>query len=91
MTGETSENGFLKLVKHHLVHFEFTEVREVLLKDFNHQNAVFGLLFEELPKDRAGNHLFKVTLEPAFGLNGTFIAYGGTVVSVIPCKEDGIV
>ena len=89
MTGEVNEKGYFKLIKHHIVHFEFSDVREVKLADFNHQNAVFGLDFTELANDVAGNSSFKVTLNPANGLDGEFVAMSGRVVSVMPCDEKG--
>lgn len=89
MTQETNEKGYFQLVKHNLVHFEFEDVRDVNLYGFNLQNAMLKLIFEELPRDEAGNHRFKVVLNPAHGLGGEFIAYTGIVLSVRPCDEQG--
>lgn len=89
MTAAVNEKGHFELIKHHIVHFEFSDVREVKLADFNHQNAVFGLYFTELANDVAGNFSFKVTLDPAFGLEGEFVAMSGRVVSVTTCDEEG--
>lgn len=84
MTKELDSKGFYKLNKHHLVRFEFDMVHELKLADFNQQNAVFGLLFEEVPKEEGRLFAFKVIIEPAFGLNGEFQACAGRVLSVTP-------
>ncbi len=89
LSDKANEKGHLTLSKHHLVQFEFFNVRDVVLKDFNHQNAILGLTFTDHVTDPAGNHTFKVTLEPANGLHGSFTAFGGRVVSVTPCDKNG--
>lgn len=73
-------------VNTHLIHLEFSDVRDLTLAGFNHQNAILGLLFEELPGDSSGNTPFKVTLDHAHGVEGSFIASRGKVRSVTPCK-----
>jgi len=89
MTNEVTDQGFFKLQKHHLIHFEFEDVRDVSLTGFNHQNAVLSLSFEELLLDVVGNHCFKVTFDPAHGIGGDFTSFRGRVLSVIPCDSEG--
>jgi len=84
MTREVDSKGFYELTKHHLVRFEFDMVHELGLADFNQQNAIFGLFFEEMPKEEGKPVAFKVIIEPAFGLNGEFMACAGRVLSVTP-------
>jgi len=89
MSAQVDEKGYFVLNKHHLVHFEFETVDEVRLQGFNHQNALMSLVFEELPRDAAGNHSFKVGLNDAFGIGGEFTSSEGRVLSVIPCDYEG--
>lgn len=88
MAEALEENECPRSVSHNLVHFAFDQVEEVVLNQFNHQNALMGLLFHKLADD--SNPRFKVTVDSAFGLAGSFVARGGRVVSVKPCTKQGV-
>ena len=89
MTREVKDNGCFGLIKHHLIQFEFSNVGDITLSGFNHQNAIYGLLFEAQPEDAAGNTFFKVVLEAAHGVEGSFVPQTGKIVAVTPCDENG--
>jgi hypothetical protein len=71
-------------VKRTLINFEFDEVSDVKIDGFNHQNAILGMEFEELPVGAAGNHSFKIIIDPAGGVACEFIARRGRIASVSP-------
>ena len=64
-------------VNHHLVHLHFHDVDELVLRDFNHQNAIFELKIEEHLGQPDAPRQLKVTIVPAFGLAGSFNAACG--------------
>jgi hypothetical protein len=45
LTNITMANGFLKMVKHCLVHFSFNNCADIKLYDFNHQNQIYSIDF----------------------------------------------
>ncbi|NJK93482.1 MAG: hypothetical protein HC904_17705 [Blastochloris sp.] len=84
MTQTVKEDGYFELVKHSFVHFEFKEVDDVALAHFNHQNAIYELGFSGNQEGR-----FKVSIDGAHGLDGSFTAGKGRVISITPCDEEG--
>lgn len=86
MTQSVKDDGYLDLLKHSLVHFEFKEVDHVTLAHFNHQNAIYGLGFEDANSDPAR---FKVSIVGAHGLDGSFTAGKGRIISITECSEKG--
>jgi hypothetical protein len=89
ITQNVKNDGFFDLIKHHLVHFVFSDVRDLIITGFNHQNAIVGLLFDPQPEDAAGNIFLNVSIDPAHGVEGSFIAHKGKILSVIPCNKNG--
>jgi hypothetical protein len=88
MTSEVNKDGFYVLTKHYLVHFKFSNIDHVNLQHFNHQNAIFELIIAEIEKPTDHAKL-EVEISHAHGLNGTFRAVSGEVLSVTPCDESG--
>jgi hypothetical protein len=80
MTETVSEEGHFKLAKHSLIRFEFKQVDDVVLSHFNHQNAIYGLDFSAISPDQTR---FKVSIDGAHGLEGSFTAGNGRVTSVL--------
>lgn len=89
MTKETTENGFLKLQKHHLIHFKFEDIYDVELGGFNNQNALFELKINEKSKNESGIIPLQIILDPAYGLGGEFKSYKGSILGITPCNEHG--
>jgi hypothetical protein len=75
---------------HHLVHFEFEEVSDVELSGFNHQNALFELIFKPVLESEASPPSYGLVLNPAHGLGGFFRYARGQVVRVVPCTQEGV-
>jgi len=88
MTQEVNEKGYYVLTKHHLVHFMFSGIDHVNLQHFNHQNAIFELRINEI-ENPADHAKLEIEICHAHGLNGTFRAVSGEVLSVTPCDESG--
>ena len=88
MTSEVNEKGYYVLTKHHLVHFIFSGIDHVDLKNFNHQNAIFELLIGEI-ENQTDHAKLKIEICHANGLIGTFRAVSGEVLSVTPCDDSG--
>lgn len=91
MAPEVDERGYFKLVKHHLVEFEFQEVSDPDLDQFTSMsNVLLGLWFSA-PEEFETAGRFKVELDSAMGgdLCGSFSARSGEVVAVVPCDKNG--
>ena len=75
---------------HHLVHFEFEEVDDVELSGFNHQNALFEVIFKPALDTGTTRPSYGLVLNPAHGLGGFFRYARGKVLSVISRTEEGL-
>jgi hypothetical protein len=82
-TNNVSTSGHFIRKKNTLVHFRFREISDLDLRDFNSQNAVFGL------EINIGEQLYQIRIPGANGLNGGFNARSVEVLSVVPCDEKG--
>jgi hypothetical protein len=89
MTSETTEDGYFKLQKLHLVHFKFEDIYDMELDGFNHQNALLGLNISAEQIAETGNIPIKIELDPAYGLGGEFKAHKGTISGISPCCKNG--
>lgn len=89
MTRETTEDGYFKLRKHHLVHLKFEDIYDMDLDGFNHQNAILELHISAEPKNENGILSLKVEFDPAYGLGGEFKAHKGIVLGISPCDKNG--
>ncbi len=88
MTSETGPDGAYVLRHHVLVHLRFHMVNLVKLADFNHQNALYGLHFKNIRARQLELADFEITLEGAWGLEGSFICKAVEVVDVTPCDKE---
>lgn len=82
-------HGAQPVFNHHLVNFRFHDVDELVLNDFNHQNAILEFRIEDHSRHADVPVGFKLTFLPAHGLSGSFCAASAEVASVIPCDEKG--
>ena len=87
MTSELDEQGNFVLKSHSKVHIQFRNIAKLQIDDFNHQNALWGILFEHTLQD---NLQFQVTFESSYGFGAEFRCCEIEVVSVIPCNCDGV-
>ncbi len=89
MTSEIGPDGAYVLRHHVLVHLRFLMVDLVKFADFNHQNALYGIYFNNVCEKQLENVDFEITLEGAWGLEGSFICKAVEVVDVTPCDKEG--
>jgi hypothetical protein len=89
ITNKVSPSGFCVLEKHTLVHFRFRQVTDLNLRDFNQQNAIFGLQIKDESDPSWEERFFKICIEPAFGLNGSFHSRCPEILSAVSCDEKG--
>ena len=71
----------LRLTKHAVVTFRFTEISDLELADFSVQNVIYGLGLEEADGG------FLVTLKPCYGLAG-FIKAAKVRVELLPGQPE---
>lgn len=83
---ERSENllasGHFETSNHSLIHLRFRNVSKVDLKDFNIQNVLHALSVIEIE-----DGCLQVTIDGIYGLDGSFVAGSGEVVSVEPYEH----
>jgi hypothetical protein len=89
ITDQMNENKIFIRRKHHLVRFEFDEVFDLKLEEFNRQNVIFGMTFAEKKDGDTTPAGMIVHLQPCYGLCGEFSAVRGRVLSVMPCDNQG--
>jgi hypothetical protein len=82
--------GNAPIFNHHLVHFEFEQVDDVELSGFNHQNALFELIFKPALESDITRPSYGLVLNPAHGLGGFFRYARGKVLRVVPCNKEGL-
>jgi hypothetical protein len=90
MTREVDEHGFFGSIKHHLVQFRFSGVRDFTLRQFDVPNTLFEIVFSD-PAEFSSTGRFTVTLQSVMGggCDATFTAGSGEVSSVMPCDKEG--
>jgi len=88
MTNEVSPQGYYVQRNNILVHFRFREIDNLLLYDFNCENAILRLSISPLA-DPQLRPKYKVEIKSARGLGGSFTCRDITVLSVQPCDEEG--
>lgn len=89
MTDQVAPSGHCVLRKHTLVHFRFREVSDLRIEEFNQQNAIFGLEIVDESDESWERDYFKVSIEPSFGIGGSFHSVYPEVVSALLCNERG--
>lgn len=77
------------LDKHNLISFRFSEVTELQLDGFNHQNAIFGLSISDMSEAGWEGPRLMVEIESSFGASISFYCVTAAVNSVVPCGGDG--
>ena len=71
ITPEVDKNGYYKTIKHCIITFEFDTVYDLVFEDFNHQNALDGLRFENT-KDIDNKPIIAVSFDSAYGVDCEF-------------------
>lgn len=78
-TMETDENGYYKTIHNYLVSLRFENITNLKLEDFNHQNVLWGLDFQEA---EINSNLIKVNMETSYGCRGEFLCEEVIVLGV---------
>ena len=73
MTNAVDEKGFFVCEKYVLVTFSFTQIKQLILEDFSHQNVIDELSLKPL------DAVWEITLYPCYGLSGIIEAKEITV------------
>ena len=89
MTDQVAPSGSYVLRKHTLVHFHFREVTDLDLDGVNHQNAIFGLDITDEADPSSERPCFRVSIDPSFGVGGSFRTVYPEVVSATTSDEKG--
>ena len=90
MTPTPDERGYYAWVKHHLIAFRFTGVRDLEFQRFDIPNTLIEMTFSS-PSDFKSSGRF--TVHPISVMGGDcfakFSAEAGEVLSVKPCDKEG--
>jgi len=84
ITNEVDSTGHYVLKNHTLVTLRFSDVRELKLEGFNHQNAIFGLTIQPKKANNPTDPKFHIELDPSFGVDATFDCASVEIVDAIP-------
>lgn len=95
MTDEVDPNGYFVLDKHAIVAFTFTDIMDLQLDGFSHQNVILGLVLKRATdRGRAGYYALpeedgdiEIELLPCYGLDG-FIRAKKVAISFVPGRPE---
>ncbi len=90
MTREVDSRGYFVLQHHTLTTLRFSDVQDLQMHGFNHQNAIMELIIVRKTREQGPSPYFEVTVDPAFGMGASFTSLGIEVVDAIPCTPDGV-
>lgn len=88
-TSDVGADGCYVLRHHVLVHLRFSDVVELQLEGFNHQNALTELSLTDLRDRHMEQVKWSVRFESAFGVDSSFQCHAVEVISVVPCDSSG--
>ena len=81
--GSVDERGYYLTDKHCIVTFRFEEIEQLVIQDFNHQNALSGILFEM-------DGTLRVTFEGIFGVSARFRCAKAIVDAVVKARVEDL-
>lgn len=84
MTDHVEPDGFYESRKHTLVTFAFRGIEELELKEFNHQNVLFELGFQDISDRHLEVVKWAVNFASSFGVEASFLCNEIAVVRVAP-------
>jgi hypothetical protein len=79
MTNEVSNGGYFVCRYHSIVTLRFYAIADLVLENFNHQNALSGLDIEEIASGG-----FSVSFDEAFGMDSSFNCQAIELVDLEP-------
>jgi hypothetical protein len=71
-TSELDSRGYYVLKNHTMVTVGFSDVQELKLEGFNHQNVIFGLTIQPVETANSNDSKFHVEFDPSFGVDAIF-------------------
>jgi len=71
VTKDLDPKGYFVLTKHTLVTLRFSDADDLEIDGLNHQNAIRSMNLSEESRD-GGPEVYRVELEPAYGLGASF-------------------
>ena len=84
ISDEVDSTGHYVLKNPTLVTLRFSDVRELKLEGFNHQNAIFGLTIQLKESSDPTDSKFHVEFDPSFGVDAIFDCSVIEVVDATP-------
>jgi hypothetical protein len=87
MTNELDSTGHYVLKNHTLVTLRFSDIRELKLEGFNHQNVILGLTIQPKEANCSADSKFHVELDPSFGVGASFDCADMEIVDVNAVSE----
>ena len=84
MTSEVDKSGHYILKNKVVATIRFSEVCELKLAEFNHQNALMGLSISDISKRQMERQEFQVSFEGSFGIDLQFQCYEIEVLTITP-------
>ena len=91
MTSQVSETGHYICRHHSIVSLHFTDISGLEMDNFNHQNALSGLVIEDVPPPDKYSGSIRVELSSAYGVDCGFLCHSAEVVSIEPGIPPGSV
>jgi hypothetical protein len=82
---ETDARGQVTLLGRYTVTFRFEGIKDLSIEDFNYQNVLSGIYYEEQEQDKE----MQVTMHGIFGTNVKFRCSAATVEEVVPSESTG--
>ncbi len=84
MTNQVSAEGYFVLRHHTLVRFRFGGVDQLTLSGFNHQNAIWELVIENVAEPELERAKYDVTFVGSFGVEAHFVCQRISIDDVRP-------
>jgi Immunity protein 50 len=84
MTSEINKNGCYILSNHTLVTFEFEDIQDLEITDFNIQNVLGCLVISELLDQHSKRTVFEVAFDGIYGVDARFRCRSIRVVEAVP-------
>ena len=90
ITNDVDSTGHYVLKNHTLVTLRFSDVRELKLEGFNHQNAIFGLTIQPKETTNPTDSKFHIEVDPSFGVDATFDCASVEILDAVPLSAVGL-
>lgn len=89
LSSDIDETGHYILRNHTLVTFAFEHLENITIKNFNHQNSIDSLEFEQLALEAPGVVAWRISTNPSFGVELDLSCQKIRVISAVSCDDKG--